>query len=131
MQTGTIDPVAKTFDIYNVAETQTSILLTNTQLSLTYRDETNQLIKLVKPVSQELGQYIYRRTITDPRAVSPGTALGPSQCTQAGLGGYLEPGSSGARSLMTADWAGNSQSKATFVDQDGEPRVAVLLPVVI
>ena len=95
MQTGIIDPVARTFDIYNVDETEPSVLLTNTQLSLTYRNEAGQLIKLVKPVSQQLGTYAYKRTISDPRDINVGTTLSSGSTTENGYGGYLEPSTRG------------------------------------
>ena len=50
MQTGTINPSNNTFDIAGVGETETSILLTPTQLQLTYRDEAGQLIRFQKAI---------------------------------------------------------------------------------
>ena len=130
MQTGTIDPVAKTFDIYNVNESDTSILLTNTQLSFTYRDEAGQLIKLSKPVSKQLGGYVFRKTISDPRAVIVGTSLAVSSVKDSdNKSGFLVPGDGKAKAMMSVDWSADVLSKQEFTDSNGESRVAVSLPL--
>lgn len=101
MQTGTIDPVNKTIDIHDVSETETSILLTGTQLSLTWRNAAGELIRLTKLVDNVEKQYVYTKPIDDPRTVQIGTKL------LASTNGYLEPGKRGSaigKALTNIDW---------------------------
>ena len=62
MQTGTFDIQNRTFDISNLNETDTSLSITCNKISLMYRDENNDLIKLTKtiadPMLGERGDYI-------------------------------------------------------------------------
>lgn len=101
MQSGNIDPVNKTIDLHDVAETETSILLTDSQLSLTWRNAAGELIRLTKAVDNVDRQLTYVKTITNPTLVSVGSKLQPS------AGGYLVPskrGDAAARSLVNIDW---------------------------
>ena len=75
METGSFNVVERNFDIANVNETETSILLTNSQVSLTYRNAAGQLVKLTKPVTPSTGQVEYRKPISDQRAGSKGDRL--------------------------------------------------------
>ena len=101
MQSGNIDPVNKTIDLHDVAETETSILLTDSQLSLTWRNAAGELIRLTKAVDNVDKQLTYTKQITNPTLVSVGSKLQPS------AGGYLVPSSRGeaaAKSLVNIDW---------------------------
>ena len=72
MQTGTINPANNTFDIAGVGETETSILLTPTQLQLTYRDEEGRLIRFQKAIP---AAYYKKVLAEDPRQVKIGSSL--------------------------------------------------------
>ena len=124
MQTGTIDVANKTFDISGVDETETSILLTNTQISFTYRNEAGQLIKITKPVNESIGTYAYRKTITDPRNGVKNQRVGHYKS------GYMTPHQkeSGPKLLMDLDWNNNSFQSKTFT-QGAETYDAVLVPM--
>ena len=119
MQTGTIDPANNTFDIAGVGETDTSILLTPTQLSLTYRDEQGQLVRFTKPIQAAF----YKKVLAeDPRLVKIGTSL------VATSDGRLAPGKRGhtvAKSLVELDWDDVSKYQSTTV----AGRTAALIPV--
>lgn len=119
MQTGTINPTNNTFDIAGVGETETSILLTPSQLQLTFRDEQGQLIRFVKNIQPSY----YKKTLTeDPRSVKIGTKL------VATSDGRLAPGERShtvAKSLVNVDW--NDLSKYQSTTTGG--RNAVLIPV--
>ena len=121
MQTGVIHPATNTFDISGVDETDTSILLTPTQLQLTYRDEEGQLIRFVKPIPATL----YKKILAnDPRNVHIGTKLVTTE------DGRLAPGTRGpacAKSLVQLDWADLSKYQTTTVNG----RTAALLPVTL
>ena len=113
MQTGTIDVQNKTFDISGVNETETSILLTNTQLSFTYRNEAGELVKISKPVNESIGVYAYRKTVTDPRNAVKG------QRVQVYKDGYLCAGqkNDGPKLLMDVDFNSNNfQTKTVTID---------------
>ena len=119
MQTGVIHPATNTFDIAGVNETETSILLTPTQLQLTYRNEQGQLIRFVKSIPATY----YKRTLAaDPRNVNIGTKL------VATTDGRLAPGERNptvAKSLVALDWNDLSAYKTTTVNG----RTAALIPV--
>ena len=119
MQTGTIDPANNTFDIAGVGETETSILLTPTQLSLTYRDEQGQLVRFTKPIQPA---YYKKLLAEDPRLVKIGTALHATQDAR------LAPGKRShtvAKSLVNLDWDDVSKYQSTTVGG----RTAALIPV--
>ena len=119
MQTGTIDPANNTFDIAGVGETETSILLTPSQLQLTYRDEQGQLIRFVKAIEPA---YYKKILAEDPRLVKIGTKL------VATSDGRLAPGNRShtvAKSLVQVDWSDLSKYQSTTV----RGRKAVLIPV--
>ena len=124
MQTGTIDVQNKTFDISGVNETDTSILLTNTYISFTYRDEQNQLVKIQKPVNESIGTYSYTKAVSDPRNAVKGQRL------QVYKHGYFCPGkpASGTKILMDVDWSSHNFQTKTF-DDNGVTRSAALVPV--
>ena len=106
MQTGTINPANNTFDIAGVGETETSILLTPTQLQLTYRNEDGELIRFQKAITQAF----YKKTISDPRLVNIGTKL------VATSDGRLAPGKRGplvAKSLVQVNWNDLSKYETT------------------
>ena len=106
MQTGTINPSNNTFDIAGVGETETSILLTPTQLQLTYRNEDGELIRFQKAITQAY----YLKTISDPRIVNVGTELVSTS------DGRLAPGKRShtvAKSLVQVDWSDLSKYEQT------------------
>ena len=109
MQTGTIDPANNTFDIAGVGETETSILLTPSQLQLTYRDEQGQLIRFVKAIEPA---YYKKILAEDPRLVKIGTKL------VATSDGRLAPGNRShtvAKSLVQVNWNDLSKYQSTTV----------------
>lgn len=98
MQTGTINPANNTFDIAGVNETETSILLTQTQLQLSYRDEHGQLVRFTKSIEPA---YYKKMLAEDPRLVKIGTKLVATE------DGRLAAGSRNptvAKSLVNIDW---------------------------
>ena len=121
MQTGTIDPANNTFDIAGVGETDTSILLTPTQLQLSYRDEQGRLVRFTKPIQAAY----YKKALTeDPRLVQIGTKL------TATSDGRLAPGKRShtvAKSLVNVNWDDLSQYQSSTV---GGRRCA-LIPVTL
>ena len=127
MQTGTIDVSAKTFDIANVNETETSILLTNNQLSLTYRNENGELVRLTKPVNESIGLYQYKRAISDPRNASTHDRV------KGYHSGYLVPDhkARGPKLLMNIDWNSHSFLTREIQDTQGNPTVAAYVPVIL
>ncbi len=108
MQTGTIDPANNTFDISGVGETETSILLTPTQLQLTYRDEDGQLIRFQKAITPAY----YKKTLaSDPRLVKIGSKLVATSDAR------LAPGTRShtvAKSLVEVDWNDLSKYETTI-----------------
>ena len=128
MQTGTINVSAKTFDIANVNETETSILLTNNQLSLTYRNENGELVRLTKPVNESIGLYEYKRAISDPRNSS-------KHDREKGYhSGYVvgdKKLSKGPKLLMNIDWDSHSYLTREIQDTQGNPTVAAYVPVIL
>jgi hypothetical protein len=121
MQTGVIHPATNTFDIAGVNETETSILLTPTQLQLSYRDEQGRLIRFVKTVP---ATYYKKALATDPRNVNIGTKL------VATADGRLAPGERNptvAKSLVDLDWNDLSNYQNTTVNG----RTAALIPVAL
>ena len=121
MQTGVIHPATNTFDISGVNETETSILLTPSQLQLTYRDEQGQLIRFVKSIP---ASYYKKALAADPRNVNIGSKL------VATTDGRLAPGDRNptiARSLVQLDWSDLSNYQSTTVNG----RTAVLIPVAL
>ena len=62
MQTGVIDPIGRTFDLGVYDETNSSLNVTSAQISFTFRDENNRLIKYTKAIDNpkhgELGDYL-------------------------------------------------------------------------
>ena len=121
MQTGVIHPATNTFDIAGVNETETSILLTPTQLQLTYRDEEGRLIRFVKSIP---ATYYKKALAADPRGVNIGTKL------VATTDGRLAPGERNptvAKSMIDLDW--NDLSKYQNMTVNG--RTAALIPVAL
>ena len=119
MQTGTIDPANNTFDIAGVGETETSILLTPSQLQLTYRDEQGQLIRFTKAIEQA---YYKKILAEDPRLVKIGTKLIATSDAR------LAPGTRSntvAKSLVNVDWTDLAKYQSTTVGG----RLAALIPV--
>ena len=117
MQTGTINPANNTFDIAGVGETETSILLTPTQLQLTYRDEQGQLIRFQKAIP---AAYYKKALAEDPRFVKIGSTL------VATSDGRLAPGKRGptvAKSLVQVDWTDLSKYEQTVAS--GRPCVKI------
>lgn len=125
METGTFNTTDRTFDIANVNETETSILLTNTQLSLTYRNEANELVKLTKSVPPSTGLHEYKKPITDQRNGAVGDRLSVYK------EGYLcTGGKDGPKLLMGLDWDTHGFTTRTF-DKDGITYLAAAVPVVM
>ena len=119
MQTGTIDPANNTFDIAGVGETETSILLTPSQLQLTYRDEQGQLIRFTKAIEPA---YYKKILAEDPRLVKIGTKLIATSDAR------LAPGSRSntvAKSLVNVDWTDLAKYQSTTVGW----RTVALIPV--
>ena len=119
MQTGTIHPATNSFDIAGVNETETSILLTPTQLQLSYRDEQGRLIRFVKAIDSV---YYKKLLAEDPRLVKIGSAL------VATSDGRLAPGDRKhrvARSLVAVDW--NDLNKYETTTANG--RTCAKIPV--
>ena len=119
MQTGTIHPATNSFDIAGVNETETSILLTPTQLQLSYRDEQGRLIRFVKAIDSV---YYKKLLAEDPRLVKIGTPL------VATSDGRLAPGDRKhkvARSLVAVDW--NNLNKYETTTANG--RTCAKIPV--
>ena len=123
LATGTIDPVNKTFDITGLEETQTSIAVINTTLRLSYRSPEGELVQLTKQIP----------TASD--TVEVGDVVQLSQATENGLKGYAQKSIDGigvAKALTSVDWSDTSKlTTKYFVDDSGQNRVAVLLPVVM
>ena len=119
MQTGTINPANNTFDIAGVGETETSILLTPTQLQLSYRDEQGQLIRFTKTIQPAY----YKKLLTeDPRIVKIGSKLVSTS------DGRLAPGKRStcvAKSLVDIDWNDTHQYQTKTVNG----RLCALVPV--
>ena len=108
MQTGTINPANNTFDIAGVGETETSILLTPTQLQLTYRDEEGRLIRFQKVIP---AAYYKKVLAEDPRQVKIGSSLVTTS------DGRLAPGKRGptiAKSLVQVNWNDVSTYETTI-----------------
>ena len=129
MQTGTINPAERTFDIANVNETETSILLTNNQISFTYRNEAGELVRLVKPVNESIGLYEYKRALpSDPRN---------SQILDRVKGyhsGYLVADkklNKGPKMLMNLDWSSHSFQTRDILDSQGQATTAAYVPVIL
>jgi len=125
METGSFNVIDRTFDIANVNETETSILLTNSQVSLTYRNEAGQLVKLTKTVPPSTGLVEYRKPISDQRAGTKGDRLTVYK------DGYLcvdANSAKGPKLLMNLDWDSNSFQTRDFV-KDGVTYQAVSVPV--
>ena len=119
MQTGTIDPANNTFDIAGVGETDTSILLTPTQLQLSYRNEQGQLVRFTKPIT---AAYYKKVLAEDPRLVQIGTKL------MATSDGRLAPGKRShtvAKSLVDVNWDDTSQYQSATIGG----RKCALIPV--
>ena len=119
MQTGTINPANNTFDISGVGETETSILLTPTQLQLSYRDEQGRLIRFVKAIQPA---YFKKALSEDPRLVKIGTKLVATN------DGRLAPGErkhTVAKSLVQVDWDNVTDYNSTIIGG----RTAALIPV--
>ncbi len=125
METGSFNVVDRTFDIANVNETETSILLTNSQVSLTYRNEAGQLVKLTKAVTPSTGLVEYRKPITDQRAGTKGDRLRVYKdgylCTDSGA-------AKGPKLLMNLDWDSLPFQTRTF-EKDGVTYQAASVPV--
>jgi len=123
LATGTIDPVNKTFDITGLEETQTSIAVINTTVRLSYRSPEGELVQLTKQI----------QTASD--TVGVGDVIQLSQATENGLKGYAQKSIDGtgvAKALTSVDWTDTSKlTTKYFVDDAGQNRVAVLLPVVM
>ena len=125
METGSFNVIDRTFDIANVNETETSILLTNTQVSLTYRNEAGELVKLTKTVPPSTGLVEYRKPVSDQRAGSKGDRLIVYK------DGYLcvdKNAAKGPKLLMNLDWDSNSFQTRDFV-KDGVTYQAASVPV--
>ena len=125
METGSFNVVERNFDIANVNETETSILLTNSQVSLTYRNEAGQLVKLTKAVTPSTGLVEYRKPITDQRAGAKGDRL------KVYKDGYLcadANGTKGPKLLMNLDWDSLPFQTRQFT-KDGVTYLAASVPV--
>lgn len=129
MQTGTIDVQNRTFDIANVNETETSILLNNTQISFTYRNEAGELVRLVKPVNESIGQYEYKRALaTKPRNAAMMDRV------RGYHSGYLvadQKLSKGPRLMMNLDWDSHSFQTRDIQDSQGQSTTAAYVPVML
>ena len=121
MYSGTIDPVARTFDIAGISETNTSISVINNQLRLSWVSESGELVQLKKDINPGGGG-----------TVPKGSKLSVSPCEGTDGGGYAVRGNKFGQTLTAVDFAapGQLQTK-TFVDVNGVSRVAVLVPVVL
>ena len=122
LATGTIDPVARTFDILSVSETNTSISTINNLLKLSYTSENGELVQLVKEINPSDDV-----KVVDKLQISP--------VTQGGYGGYGQRGGDDngvATALTSVNWAATgSLTTKTFTDDNGVTRTAVLLPVLV
>ena len=121
LATGTINPDARTFDILGVAETNTSISVTNGSLRLAYTSPEGKFVQLVKTLNVDDG-------------VRVGDAMGRSPALDQGVGGYAQKTKKEpvAVALAAINWDDTSAfTTRTFVDQNGVTRTAVLLPVII
>ena len=129
MQTGTINTSERTFDIANVDETETSILLTNNQISFTYRNEAGELVRLVKPVNESIGLYEYKRALTsDPRN------SGILDRLKGYHSGYLVSDkklNKGPKMLMNLDWSSHSFQTREILDSQGQATTAAYVPVIL
>ena len=121
MQTGTINIENNTFDIAGVGETETSILLTPTQLQLSYRDEQGRLIRFTKAIPQA---YYKKQLAEDPRLVKIGSSL------VATSDGRLTPGKRNptvAKSLVNVNWSNLSNYNSQTVNG----RRCAMIPVTL
>ena len=121
MQTGTINTANNTFDIAGVGETETSILLTPTQLQLSYRDEEGRLIRFTKAIPQA---YYKKQLTEDPRLVKIGSSL------VATSDGRLMPGERNptvAKSLVNVNW----DNLSNYTSQTVNGRRCALIPVTL
>ena len=128
MQTGSINVTNRTFDIANVNESETSILLTNNQVSFTYRDENGDLIRLTKPVNESIGLYEYKRAVSNPRNININDRL------KGYHSGYLVSDkkiNKGPKMLMNLDWNSHSFQTRSIVDSQGQNTVAAYVPVIL
>ena len=129
MQTGTINREERTFDIAGVNETETSILLTNNQVSLTYRNEAGELVRLTKPVNESIGLYEYKRALTaDPRNSNILDRV------KGYHSGYLVSDkklNKGPKMLMNLDWNSHSFQTREIQDSQGQPTQAAYVPVIL
>ena len=129
MQTGTINREERTFDIAGVNETETSILLTNNQVSFTYRNEAGELVRLVKPVNESIGLYEYKRALTaDPRNSNILDRV------KGYHSGYLVSDkklNKGPKMLMNLDWNSHSFQTRDIQDSQGQPTQAAYVPVIL
>ena len=128
MQTGTINTTDRTFDIANVNETETSILLTNNQISFTYRNEAGELVRLVKPVNESIGLYEYKRAIPDPRNAQMLDRV------KGYHSGYLVADkklNKGPKLLMNLDWDSHAFQTREIQDSQGQATTAAYVPVIL
>ena len=123
---GILDIPNKTFDIFGVSETQSVITYGHCFVTLSYLNESGILIQ-------------FRKTLTqDPLSVEIGSNLISSGIQDELGAGYLEPTTAEnqnvvAKSLAHANFSTASSlenfQQKVFVDQHGNERKAILLPV--
>ena len=120
LSSGTIDPVARTFDILGVNETATSVSVINGTLRLAYTSPEGKLVQLIKPLDND-------------KNINVGDAIGVSKVTDNGVGGYAQKTEYKpvARALAAVDWNNTSNLTTKTFQSNGVTRVAVLLPVVL
>ena len=121
LATGTIDPIARTFDILGVDETATSVTIINGNIRLAYTSPEGLLVQLVKPLGEDDGIMI-------------GDLVGSSPATDSGVAGYAHKTEKKpfAKALSLVDWDDTSNlTYKSFSDANGVTRHAVLLPVVM
>ena len=121
LATGTIDPVARNFDIAGIQEYNTSIATINGQLRLSYTTPGGELVQLVKTLNP------------GDDAISVGDSLGVSPVEDAHGKGYAHRSKPAVcKALTSVDWSDTTKlTTKTFVDANGVTRTAVLLPVTL
>lgn len=123
MQTGQFDIENRTFDISHLSETETSLSITCNKISMMYRDESNNLIKLTKTLTD------------DPMVGKRGDYLVASDVKENYIGGYCTLSKQNNKTKtcigkLLADTSDHSKfTFKTFADQNGIQRTALLVPV--
>ena len=117
----------RTIDIDDLQETETSITINSNYITISYKDENNNLMQL-------------KKVITDPRHIEVGDLITTSDVQKNAIGGF------GVKSLSKTlktnhvcktltsicDWNNLSDfDTQTFFDQNNIQRTAVKIPVML